>query len=617
MGRKFTLQLFLVFALGLSFLSSSLWGAEEKYKMFTGSKKGTYYSFGKSISGLYQNKILVESSPGSMENVLMLGMNFADFAICQLDVLTNARKNSKYQSLTQNVLLVCPLYREEIHILVNKSAGITGLSDLAGKKINLGTTASGSFYSAKRILDETGMDQSAMDFSYLNANMALQKLVQGQIDVMFYTAGRPVPLLKSMPAQKRTKIALLDLGKTKAEQIASKITFYYSTTIPAGTYTFQDGPVHTICTPCVLVARKAVPHKVTHQICSLIFENRSTLAQGHEKWSEVKEVRGKLMARLNVWPFHPGAQDYFLSPNNKGILKLMTGVPNGTYAVIGEDIKKMTSIQGQNIRIIPSKGSVHSLVAVSLNHAHLGLTQLDVLLFLSRSPYRRILRNIRTVLPLYQEEVHILVRRDSGIDSISDMKGKKINCGRPASGTFITAAFLFKLHGMQARYSIIRDYSPPKKAMENLLNGQIDAMFFIGGKPIGLLANMSKTQAAKVKLLPLDLKKLTKLSADQNKVRLKLPYRKVTIPAGTYPFLSEDIVTIATPCVLVCSANLPSGRVKILAKSILDSSGKMKHPKWKKINYQRTQKTFSSGEIFIPLHPGVEYLNPGRRKSGR
>ena len=100
-------------------------------------------------------------------------------------------------------------------------------------------------------------------------------------------------------------------------------------------------------------------------------------------------------------------------------LGLITAGEGGTYHQFGLDLQRLVRPSGINLTVHPSKGSVDNMFAVSQQRGvQMGIVQSDVLAFVAGEPGNRTLtrvaRSLRLVLPLFDEEVHVLGRREIG-----------------------------------------------------------------------------------------------------------------------------------------------------------------------------------------------------------
>jgi TRAP transporter TAXI family solute receptor len=191
-----------------------------------------------------------------------------------------------------------------------------------------------------------------------------------------------------------------------------------------------------------------------------------------------------------------------------------------------------------NLAVATSKGSVENVFAVYQRPTtQLGIVQSDVLAFVARvetdPALKRIAKKIRMVFPLYNEEIHVLGRKD--IADFDDLADKRVAIGREGSGTYLTARLLFKVAEVQPRQMLTIDTD---EALAELKAGRIDAMFYVAGAPVKLFAE-SVTAADNLALVPITSKSIVEF------------YPAVEIPANTYRWQTKAVSTAAVKSVLV------------------------------------------------------------------
>jgi TRAP transporter TAXI family solute receptor len=217
---------------------------------------------------------------------------------------------------------------------------------------------------------------------------------------------------------------------------------------------------------------------------------------------------------------------------------IITGSEKGTYYQFGLNLQRLVKQHDINLTVTPSKGSVENIFAVYQRPAtQLGIVQSDVLAFVARvetdPALKRIAKKIRMVFPLYNEEIHILGRKD--IADFDDLTDKRVAIGREGSGTYLTARLLFKVAEVQPRQMLTIDTD---EALAELKAGRIDAMFYVAGAPVKLFAE-SVTAGDNLTLVPITSKSIVEF------------YPAADIPPHTYRFQPKAVSTVAVKSVLV------------------------------------------------------------------
>lgn len=252
-------------------------------------------------------------------------------------------------------------------------------------------------------------------------------------------------------------------------------------------------------------------------------------------------------------------------------LGIVTGSETGTYIKFGKDIKKLMRRHDTKIDVHSSAGSLENVYSVyKLPKAQMGIVQSDVLAYIQTrrdESLSKIAKKLRLVHPLYNEEVHILASND--VDSFEDLEGRRIAIGSKGSGTFLTADTLLKI----GEIDFEPVYVSGEEALEQLKNGDVDAMFYVAGYPVRLFQE-KVSEDDKLQLLPILNKEISEIYNASS-----------TIPVETYDFLGEDVDTVAVKAILITYAykRTNCGRVGKIANIIEDDLDWLidnGHPKW-------------------------------------
>jgi TRAP-type uncharacterized transport system substrate-binding protein len=218
-----------------------------------------------------------------------------------------------------------------------------------------------------------------------------------------------------------------------------------------------------------------------------------------------------------------------------------------------------------------------------------GIVQSDVLGFLKRSEdpqIRRIVERLRLVFPFYNEEVHLLARKE--IQRFEDLDGKRVVVGTQGSGNWITSNNLLRMNNIKPAERI---KLPPPEGASAVLGGEADAMVYVAGKPVKLFTSFRELQnnpqyaplVQAVHFVPLKHESMLQ------------EYVATTIAPADYEWLSEATPTVAVKAVLIsfdfssrinsyyqkrCEQLAKLGRVVRENFTELQHAG---HPKWKEI----------------------------------
>ena len=232
---------------------------------------------------------------------------------------------------------------------------------------------------------------------------------------------------------------------------------------------------------------------------------------------------------LALWICGPGAQvasaDDAAAQRalvNGGTVGLISGGVTGTYVRIAADLANALD-DGYELRVLPiiGKGSVRNIEdLVLLRGVDVAIVQSDVLDFYKRADLvSNIEGKVRYISKLYNEEVHLLAKSEFG--TVDDLNGRRVNFGTEGSGTFMTASIIFDDLGIDVDVSSY----PEPIALEKLLAGELDALVFVGGKPVEFVQNVSRQDQLHLLDIPPG--------------RIKAAYLPSELTADAYPSLID------------------------------------------------------------------------------
>jgi TRAP transporter TAXI family solute receptor len=264
-------------------------------------------------------------------------------------------------------------------------------------------------------------------------------------------------------------------------------------------------------------------------------------------------------------------------------LGVITGSEKGTYYQFGLNLQALGKANGFNLTVHPSKGSVENIYAVYQRPGvPMGIVQADVLAFVARvqtdQTLKRIAKKIKLVYPLYNEEIHLLARKGV-VASFDDLTDKRVAIGREGSGTYLTTRLLFKLSEVAPREMVNIDTD---EALAALKAKKIDAMFFVAGHPVRLLAD-GVTAADELALVPITNKDIAEF------------YPRVTIPGNVYGWQAQPVETVAVKAVLVSFDFRKNdcdnvGRFAQVISNNMEWLTRNGHSKWKSVNLEAQLK---------------------------
>jgi TRAP transporter TAXI family solute receptor len=194
------------------------------------------------------------------------------------------------------------------------------------------------------------------------------------------------------------------------------------------------------------------------------------------------------------------------------------------------------------------------------------------------------IRPLRVVMPLYNEEIYFLARADSELNYIHEIKNTKINAGELGSGTALTSATIYRLMFGEPMADTNASYLSNEEALVKLVTDKsIDVVSIVAGQPAKLLADMKPESRKLVKLLKFD-------PTQQSSKAVLKTYFPANIRASSYPnLLTADTPGLAVKALLVTydfQLKDTENRLRRMAHSLCQKFPMLQekgHPKWREV----------------------------------
>jgi uncharacterized protein len=260
------------------------------FTLASGDVNGNYFATARAVCSVVnsaargQLRCSPEATAGSVYNLDALARSEVDFAIVQSDWLVAARDGTGVFAETgrmPDLRGVLALYDEQVTLVVARDSKISGPKDLIGKRVDLGSPASGRRATATRLLELMAIDTVQFAaVSELPSAAALDELCDGQVEAVILVTGHPdLSVARAIGDCGARIVPFLD---DRTANVIAAAGLYSVSFVPEGTYGADSVAVPTYAVTATLVTRQSdggSDPRVTGMIAALSAANGSLSAR--------------------------------------------------------------------------------------------------------------------------------------------------------------------------------------------------------------------------------------------------------------------------------------------------------------------------------------------------
>ncbi|MBP6117066.1 MAG: TAXI family TRAP transporter solute-binding subunit [Neisseriaceae bacterium] len=278
------------------------------------------------------------------------------------------------------------------------------------------------------------------------------------------------------------------------------------------------------------------------------------------------------------------------------IVTIATGGASGPYNIIGTTLAEVyRDLYGVNAKTQTTGASIENMNLLAQGKAELALVMSDVVTesINGSENFPNKITNVQQVAAIYPNYVQVVSNANSNINSIEDLRGRRVAVGDQNSGTEFNARRLLNGHGIT--YQDIRvDYLGFAEAADALKAGKVDAIFITSGMPNASIMELER--GFNLKIVPISPEKIKEIAQDQ------AYFVSLIIPKDTYGN-EADIPTAAIMNALMIRADLSEDDGYKLTKGFFENLPQLvnAHQAAKDIALDKAQEG-----VVAPLHPGAQ-----------
>jgi TRAP transporter TAXI family solute receptor len=283
-------------------------------------------------------------------------------------------------------------------------------------------------------------------------------------------------------------------------------------------------------------------------------------------------------------------------------LSIATGGTGGVYYPLGGGMAAVLSkyVPGMQATAEVTGGSVDNLKLIGSGKGYIALAMADASLdaLKGQDKFSGKPVDVRTLMVLYPNRMHVVSVEGTKIESMKDLKGKRVSTGSPGSATEVMAFRVIEAAGLNRDKDLRRERLGVAESVNALKDRKIDAFFWVGGLPTAAVTDLAATPGLKIQLVD---------HADavpaMNKKYGNL-YLQDSIPKSTYAGMEKDNRNATVWNILVADAKMSDQVAYDIVKTIFEKKPELVAVHKEANNFDLKYQTDSATPT--PWHPGAK-----------
>src|SRR5919198_6078212 len=282
-------------------------------------------------------------------------------------------------------------------------------------------------------------------------------------------------------------------------------------------------------------------------------------------------------------------------------ISIATGGTGGVYYPLGGGLANVLSkyVPGIQATAEVTGGSVDNLKLINSRQSELAFVMADAALdaYKGEDKFKGTHVPVRTLMVLYPNRMHVVSIEGTGIEKMSDLKGKRVSTGSPGSATEVMAFRVIEAAGLDKDKDMKRERLGVAESVNAVKDRKIDAFFWVGGIPTAAITDLAATPGIKMKLIDHgDLAE--KMNAKYGKL-----YSSSTIKAGSYPGYDKDNSITEVWNLIVTGDKMSNDDAYTIVKTLVEKKADI-------VAVHKEAESFSLDNQVqdrspIPFHPGA------------
>jgi TRAP transporter TAXI family solute receptor len=245
-----------------------------------------------------------------------------------------------------------------------------------------------------------------------------------------------------------------------------------------------------------------------------------------------------------------------------------TGGTGGVYYPLGGALANLLSknLKDTQATAQVTGGSVDNLKLIGSGQSEIGFSMADAAVdaLKGEDKFKGNPVNLRTLMVLYPNIMHVVSIEGTGVNTMADLKGKRVSTGAPGSATEVMAFRVIEASGLDKDKDMKRERLSVAESVNAIKDRKIDAFFWVGGVPSAGVTDLAATPGVKIKMID-HTEVVAKMNAKYNNL-----YAPAVIKAGTYPGQTTDNKVSAVWNILVTNDKMTDQEAYDIVKLIVE-----------------------------------------------
>ena len=282
-------------------------------------------------------------------------------------------------------------------------------------------------------------------------------------------------------------------------------------------------------------------------------------------------------------------------------IAIATGGTGGVYYPLGGGMANVLSkhVPGMQASARVTGGSVDNLKLIGSQQSEVALVMVDAALdaLKGEDKFKGSPVDVRTLMVLYPNRMHVVSMEGTGVEKMSDLKGKRVSTGSPGSATEVMAFRVIEAAGLDKGKDMRRERLGVAESVNALKDRKIDAFFWVGGLPTAAVTDLGATPNVKIKMID-HADTVEKMNKKYDNL-----YTTGVIPAKTYPGQDKDNPIAVVQNILVANAKMSDKVAYDIVKTFIEKRDELVavHAEAESIKLENQSPKNSP----IPWHPGA------------